>query len=189
MGKAAHGKAIRSRRRTRQAVKRLRHFMQAVQSRGELRPWRRAKAVLGYIEGESVISLASQLNVARSSVNRWLRWHDTAGIDGLRGRPRPGRPPRLNTEQRIELIEVIEAGPQAAGFTCGVWTGPMIGDLIQRRYGVRYHDHHVPRLLHQLGFSVQRPRKRLAKADQEAQAAWLKEKLPRIKKKRPLFVV
>jgi transposase len=48
---------------------------------------------------------------------------------------------------------------------------------------VRYHNHHVPRLLHQLGFSVQRPRKRLAKADVEAQAYWLRERFPAIKKK------
>ena len=44
----------------------------------------------------------------------------------------------------------------------------MIGDLIEERFGIRYHNHHVPRLLHQLGFSVQRPRKRLASAS----SAW-----------------
>jgi transposase len=43
----------------------------------------------------------------------------------------------------------------------------------------------LPRLLHQLGFSVQRPRKRLARADREAQEIWLKKRLPAIKK-RPL---
>ena len=79
---------------------------------------------------------------------------------------------------------MIEAGPQAVGYTSGVWTGPMIGDLIKARFGVSYHNHHVPRLLHHLGFSVQRPRKRLAKADAEAQARWLRERLPAIKKKR-----
>ena len=56
--------------------------------------------------------------------------------------------------------------------------------LIEERFGVRYHNHHVPRLLHDLGFSVQRPRKRLAKADVEAQAQWLRKKLPAIKKAR-----
>jgi len=60
----------------------------------------------------------------------------------------------------------------------------MIGDLIEARHGVRYHNHHVPRLLHQLGFSVQRPRKRLARADLARQATWLRQTLPRIKKKR-----
>jgi len=51
----------------------------------------------------------------------------------------------------------------AGGYTSGVWTGP-IADLIEQRFGVRYHNHHIPRLLNQLGFSVQRPRKRLARA-------------------------
>jgi hypothetical protein len=59
----------------------------------------------------------------------------------------------------------------------------MIGDWIHRRFGVRYHTHYVPELLHQLGFSVQRPRKRLAKADATAQAYWLRKRFPAIKKK------
>ena len=59
----------------------------------------------------------------------------------------------------------------------------MIGDLIECSFGVRYHNHHVPRLLHDLGFSVQRPRKRLARADAEAQATWLRVRFPAIKKK------
>lgn len=60
----------------------------------------------------------------------------------------------------------------------------MIGDLIEERYGVRYHNHYVPRLLHSLGFSVQRPRNRIARADAAAQAQWLKKRLPEIKKRR-----
>jgi len=91
--------------------------------------------------------------------------------------------PKLDTEQRQQLTALIEAGPQAAGYSSGVWTGPMIGDLIAQRFGVQYHNHHVPRLLHTLGFSVQRPRRRLARADVEAQATWLRDRLPAIKKK------
>ena len=79
---------------------------------------------------------------------------------------------------------LIEVGPQAAGYTSGVWTGPMIADLIEKHFSVRYHNHHIPRLLNGLGFSVQRPRKRLARADVEAQAVWLRDKFPAIKKKR-----
>ena len=53
------------------------------------------------------------------------------------------------------LCGLIEVGPQAAGYTSGVWTGPMIGDLIEKHFGVQYHNHHIPRLLNGLGFSVQ----------------------------------
>jgi len=33
-------------------------------------------------------------------------------------------------------------------------TGAEIGDLLRQRFGVLYHNHHFPRLLRQLGFSV-----------------------------------
>lgn len=59
----------------------------------------------------------------------------------------------------------------------------MIGDVIEQRFAVHYHIHHVPRRLHQLGCSVRRPRKRLARTDVEAQAYWLRVRLPAIKKK------
>ncbi|MBN2344288.1 MAG: winged helix-turn-helix domain-containing protein, partial [Deltaproteobacteria bacterium] len=57
------------------------------------------------------------------------------------------------------------------------------GFTIEERFGVRYHNHHIPRLLHKLGFSVQRPRKRLARADAEEQEIWIRQKFPAIKKK------
>jgi transposase len=66
-----------------------------------------------------------------------------------------------------------------------VWTGALVGEWIREHFGVAYHPHHIPRMLHQLGFSVQRPRKRLARADAEAQALWLRRTLPAIKKKQP----
>jgi len=178
------GEAIRPSRRTRREVVRLEALLNEARASGDLEEWRRAKAVLGYIGGRRVIALSEELGVTRGSVNRWLQWHDALGVDGLRTRIAPGPAPRLTQDQRDELVGVIEAGPQSAGFTTGVWTGPMIGDWIRRRFGVGYHTHYVPELLRQLGFSVQRPRKRLAKADAALQARWLRVRLPAIKKKR-----
>ena len=126
--------------------------------------------MLGYTLGRRVVDVASEADVSRGSVNRWLQRYEADGPDGLLSRVPPGPKRRLTEEQQSELAALIEGGPQSAGYTSGVWTGPMIGDLIDERFGVRYHNHHVPRLLHDLGFSVQRPRKRLAKADVAAQA-------------------
>ena len=130
-----------------------------------------------------MIELAAELDVTRGAINRWLQWYEAMGVAGLVTGKAPGPAPKLGEAQRRELTALVEAGPLAAGYPSGVWTGPMIGDLIARRFGVRYHKHNVPRLLHELGFSVQRPRKRLARADAQLQAIWLREKLPAIKKK------
>jgi transposase len=94
----------------------------------------------------------------------------------------------LTDVQAAEIVNVVIAGPEAAGYSTGIWTGPMIGDWIRRQFGIAYHNHHIPRLLNQLGFSMQRPRKRLARADAKRQAHWLRKRFPAIKKK-PLLAV
>jgi transposase len=177
------GEAISPSRRTRRELAALDEFIADARRRNDLDEWRRGRAVRGYIAGRSVISLAGELAVARGAINRWLRWYEVEGAPGLRTGKAPGRAPLLTEEQRSKLAEMIEDGPLVAGYRSGVWTGPMIADLIDERFGVRYHNHHIPRLLNQLGFSIQRPRKRLARADVEAQARWLRTKLPAIKKK------
>lgn len=174
------GEAISALRRTRWAREQLRSFLRDTPRMDE---WRRACAVLAYLNGKRVLDLVDTLGAARASINQWLLRYDADGVDGLRTKMAPGAAPRLDERQRSMLVALIEGGPQAAGFSSGVWTGPMIGELIRRQFGVGYHNHHVPRLLHQLGFSVQRPRKRLARADLAAQERWVKKRLPAIKKK------
>jgi transposase len=183
VGRSKNGEAISKERRTRAALRKLWALRDEAKAEGDLATWRRAKAVLGYIKGKAVISLAETLDVTRGAINRWLQWYEAQGVEGLETVARPGRAPKLKAENQQELVTLIEAGPQAAGYSTGIWTGPMIGDLIYRHYGVRYHNHHVPWVLHRLGFSVQRPRKRLARADAEKQERWLRETFPAIKKK------
>jgi transposase len=183
MARSKTGEAISPARRTPQACKQLRRFIDAARVRSDLEAWCRGRAILGYTKGRRVLELVEELEVSRGSINRWLGRYEAMGVEGLLTGTAPGRAPRLTKEQREELARLIEGGPQAAGYTSGVWTGPMVADLIEDRFGVRYHNHHVPRLLNQLGFSVQRPRKRLARADKDAQAHWLRHKLPAIKKK------
>lgn len=189
MARSKNGEAIRPERRTRSERGRLRMLLARAKKRGDLRTWCRAKAVLGYLRGERVVELAEELDVTRGSINRWLQWFDAEGVDGIKPRIARGAPSRLSPEELCDLTTLIEAGPPSAGYASGVWTGPMIGDVIRRRYGVKYHNHHIPRLLHKLGFSVQRPRKRLARADLERQGYWLRQTLPRIKKKPRLAAV
>ena len=183
MARSKTGEAIKPARRTKKAIANLRNFIEESKQANDLNTWRRAVAVMSYIEGKKVALIKDDIGVDRSTVNKWLIWYNADGIDGLRTRKSTGAPPRLDATQKKDLASLIEQSPQKVGFTSGVWTGPMIARLIKKRYGVTYNIRYVPRLLHQLGFSVQRPRKRLARADAEAQEIWIKERLPAIKKK------
>jgi transposase len=59
----------------------------------------------------------------------------------------------------------------------------MIAEVIRQEFGVRYHPGHVRKLLHALGFSVQRPKKLLVRADPKEQERWIRHTYPRLKKK------
>ena len=116
-------------------------------------------------------------------MNGWLRRYAREGVEGLRS-GKPGRSEsRLSEAQREELAVLVESGPLAAGLSSGMWTGKAVAALVKERFGVSYHPQHIPRLLHPIGFSLQRPRKRLSRADPEAQATWVRERLPALKKK------
>lgn len=183
MARSRTGQAVPAERRTAESVAALGSFRDESRAGGDLWEWLRARAVLGYIAGQRVVDLAEQLEVGRSTVNDWLRWYSREGVDGLRS-GRPGRSdPRLSEAQRAELAALVDAGPLAAGLSTGMWTGKAVAALVKERFGVSYHPQYIPRLLHQMGFSLQRPRKRLARADPEAQATWVRERLPAPKKR------
>ena len=139
--------------------------------------------MLGVLDGASLLEMATKLDVTQSAVTKWLAAFVECGFDGLTPVKPPGRPPRLTPDQLEEVSRVIEAGPEAGGFSCGVWTARMVAEWIRERFGVAYNWKYVPELLHKLGFSVQRPRKKLSRANHEAQEFWLRETFPKLKKK------
>jgi transposase len=83
--------------------------------------------------------------------------------------------------KRSALGDIIESGPEAYGLDSGVWTSPMIGRAVEAEVGIVFHPGHVRKLLAAIGFSVQCPPRRLARADATAQARWRRRPLPPLK--------
>ena len=150
---------------------------------GAYRVARRFQAVLLNSQGRSSGELAEILQSPRSRVSEWLANYETHGVDGLLEGFRSGRPSELTVPQTIALSDIIESGPVAYGLDSGVWTSPMIARVIQEEFGVTYHPGHVRKLLHQIGFSVQRPRRVLVRADPAEQDRWHRRTFPNLKKK------
>lgn len=65
---------------------------------------------------------------------------------------------KLTVAERDELVNLVVAGPLAAGFKTDLWTCERVAEAIRRRFGVESHPGHVARLLHELGFSPQKQR-------------------------------
>ena len=118
-----------------------------------------------------------------SKVSEWLARYEAHGAEGLLEGYRSGRPARLTEAQHRRLGDILDSGPVAYGLDTGIWTSPMIAWVMEEEFGVVYHPGHVRKLLHDLGFSVQRPRRVLARADRHQQDRWHRYLYPRLKKK------
>jgi transposase len=150
---------------------------------GAYRVAKRLQAIVLNSEGRTSGELAGILKAPRSRVSEWLSLYQTHGVDGLLEGYRSGRPPLLTAEQRAHLGDILDSGPVAYGLDTGLWTSPMLAWVIEEEFGVAYHPGHVRKLLHNLGFSVQRPRRVLARADASEQDRWHRRTYPNLKKK------
>jgi transposase len=121
--------------------------------------------------------------VGRRSVRRWRAALEKGGPQALVARPACGRPARLSAAQKRKLEGTLRRGAQAAGYETDLWTCPRIAEVIARRFGVPYHVDHVCRLLHQLGWSPQRPQRKAIERDEAGIRQWIRQTWTAIKKK------
>lgn len=163
-------------------IKKLLRLKKESETDGVYRVAKRIHTVLLNHDGLTSGDIASLLKAPRSRVSEWLKNYEQYGYDGLLEGYRPGRPPALSEKQRQTFCDILDSGPVAYGFLSGVWTSPMIARVIKEEFGVSYHPGHVRKLLHQLGFSVQRPRRLLARADPHKQDRWHRHTYPNLKK-------
>ena len=144
---------------------------------------RRRRAVTLLEKGMGPGEVARRLGVDRRSVHRWAAAFHEEGEDGLSARPTPGRPAKLDEQEREELEQCLLEGATAFGFATDLWTCPRIARMIRREFGVSYHVDHIGRLLRSLGWSPQKPERRARERDEERIRGWIKKDWPRIKKK------
>jgi len=144
---------------------------------------RRRRAAEYFQAGKSLRTVAEQFGVDRSSVKRWKTAWKAGGVEALAAKRHPGPAPKLSDAQRDELIEIVLAGPTAAGYRTDLWTCLRIAAVIRKRFGVEYHPGHLSRILHELGFSPQKPRQVAREQDAEAVERWRSWDWPRVKKK------
>lgn len=134
-------------------------------------------------EGQGINEVARLVAASPSSVHRWKELKEQHGEAGLKSKPHPGRGCQLTAADQQQLVQVLVAGPMAAGYDTDLWTCARVAQVIQRRFGVSYHPDHVGRLLHGLGFSCQYPDQRARERNEDAIRQWRLEEWPRIKKK------
>lgn len=161
----------------------LRRLKKEAETDGAHRVAQRIHAVLLNHDGHRSGDIAQRLDAPRAKASPWLRDYEQPGCEGLLDGRRAGRPVQLGPVQRRQLEDIIDSGPQAYGFLSGVWSAPRVPRRIAEEFQIDYSDRHVRRLLHALGFPVQRPKRLWARADPVQPNRWRRDTYPNLKKK------
>jgi transposase len=125
--------------------------------------WKRYRAILLLAE-QAPEAAAAALGCARSSVYGWAAAWRQRGLEGLRERPRGGRPRRLAGAGEAALEALLAADPQARGQHATGWTVPLLRAELERG-GHAASEHTVRRALRRLGWRWKRPKYVLGRPD------------------------
>jgi transposase len=124
----------------------------------------RREAAALFRAGKRVYEVAAELGVAYATAHGWKRRLQNEGVAGLRSRGKPGPDKQLSPDQLGELQQALLAGAPAAGYEHGLWTLGRVRAWIAQRFGVRYSEVAVWKLLRELNWSPQKPARRAREA-------------------------
>jgi putative transposase len=109
------------------------------------------------LEGKSTYTVGDEFRCVPSKVQYWKVRFREEGVEGLRDRPRSGRP-RLLSTRKEEMIQHIIERPRITREGVSSWTTTHVRALIRRKAGVTYTTRHIIRLMHRWGFEKIKPR-------------------------------
>jgi len=144
----------------------------------------RLKAVKAVLGGMMQVEAAKVLGVTRQAIGKWLKAYHQDGSKTLKakrqGRPRGGS--LLGWQSAQIAKSIVDRCPDQLKMPFYLWTREAVGQLIERRFGVRLSVWTVGRYLARWGFTPQKPMRRAFEKNPEAVHRWLDEKYPAIRK-------
>jgi transposase len=135
--------------------------------------------------GRKIEELEGLYNVSHKSICNWVHSYNRYGLDGLKDKPRSGRPSRLDESQRSTLRAAIMDKPEKFGYSSGVWNGSIVLDYIQKAFGISYKKAQVYNLLRRFGFTYQRGKAFYPEPSEREERVSAIKKTSRTRRKQP----
>lgn len=144
--------------------------------------FRNATIILQSAEGRSKATLSRVLGCSISTIDRVRRAYLHEGVAGLLPVKPPGRPSRATPEFRAAMAEAVQTPPQTLGYGFSTWSVPRLAAHLKKVTKIGFSDDQLRRLLHQEGFSVQRPKHTMKGKRDEAEFQRAETELEAFKK-------
>jgi len=125
----------------------------------------RLHAVLLVAQGMPCSEVSSLLGDSIRSIQYWVNRFEEKGFAGLADSPRPGRPPKLTTDQIEEIGKAVRSSPIECGLSGYLWDGKTLSAYIKQEFDVDISVRQCQRLFRQLGFRYRKPRPLIAGTD------------------------
>lgn len=130
-------------------------------------------AIAGALEGASRAEATRLVRVERQALRDAVVRFDAEGLQGLRDRPKPGRPSALSEAEQAMLLAVLFRGPDPARDGCVDWPLPALCGRLEGWFGNGLHPASVSRIIRRLDLSRQKTRLLHPEAEERAKAAFV----------------
>ena len=118
----------------------------------------RLHALAHALDGCSRTEAARMAGMERQTLSDWVRRYNEQGVEGLRDRPKPGRPCGLSEGERAALKALVLKGPDPERAGLSAWRIRDLCNLAEMRFRRRYSETGRLRLIKSLNLSRQKPR-------------------------------
>ena len=140
----------------------------------DARVGRRILAIANSLDGMSREDAARSAGMDRQTLRDWVIRYNEHGLDGLADRWGAGRPPKLDCQEKAELLAIVLAGPDPEARGLSAFTRDDLAGICAARFGQSLHATSIGRVLRDLGLSRQKARPSHPQKDPAAQAAFKK---------------
>ena len=135
----------------------------------------RCLAIILMYERRNCTEVANIVKKSRVTIVNWVNAFNEGGLEAIVPNSPPGRSKRLSESQLEQLKEDMLKNPREIGYEFSNWEGKSVSHHIEKKFGVFLGVRQCQYLLHELGFTLQRPRYAFLKADRQKQEEFKRE--------------
>ena len=128
---------------------------------------RRRLAIDRLREGYTQQLVADFLDVDVRTVRKWWGRFQKNGDDGLKAKPHPGRPRKLDPRREGLVLNWLRKNPKSFGFATELWTAPRLAQVIQRKFGIEFHPRYLNQWLGERRITPQKPQRKARERNDE----------------------